>query len=103
MYEEITSESFEELMNELYQKEIWITVIVPLTTIHLYYPEFEFLSFETGEYQFGTEDVDSVHLPFSVKTEEINSIHRDVMLPTLNSEQVILKLNDGEIIIESNC
>jgi hypothetical protein len=100
----ITTDQFERIMECLNEKDVWIQLVTSITNINLFYPDFEFSILENDKYQFGTNEIDSAYIPFSINIDDIESINRDIMLPTVSSEQLILGMCDGsEIIVEFNC
>lgn len=104
MLKSISNKQFYKVMKRLYQKDVWVQVVIPATNLHLFFHSFEFDVLTTGKYQFGTDDIDSERIPFEIRIEDIVSIQRDKFAPTVNSEQIILDLDDGtEIIVEYNC
>lgn len=104
MYEIISKEEFAEIMEGLQGKEVWLKISTDTVDVNVVYPEFEFLIFCNGKYQFGTQDYDeeSNIQSIQIRENEIKEIHRDKFAPTLNDEQIILIMIDGtEIFIEN--
>lgn len=106
MFEKITHKKFVDIMEKMLGENIWLKLCTSAFTANIRYEDFEFLEFVSGKYQFGRqqyseEDYDTL----LINKSDILIIHRDKFCPTVNQEQLILKLQDGnEIIIETeNC
>jgi hypothetical protein len=97
MCKKISNKRFEKIMDSLYQKEVWIQIIIPTTNIHKFFPNFEFDILTNGKYQFGTEDIDSDRMPFNIDIEDIESIHRDTFAPTCNGEHLFINMIDDTV------
>ena len=109
MFEEITQEQFQEIMETLLSKDVWLGIYTDIISVRINYPEFEFLRFTKGAYQFGhmyheEEENELQYQDVEINVNEIISIHRDSFSPTVNGEQIVLELIDGvRLILECNC
>jgi len=109
MFDEITQEQFEEIMETLLGKDVWLGVHADTISVSINYPEFEFLHFTKGAYQFGhifneEEEYELQYQDIEVGINDVISIHRDSFSLTSDSEQIVLELIDGiQLILEHNC
>lgn len=104
--EVISKEKFEQIMDDLQSERVELMVNTDTVNVNVAYPEFEFLSFTNGKYQFGVQDHDEesdIYLML-IKKDEIKEIQRDEIAPTLDSEEIILTMiDDTEIFVRHNC
>ena len=109
MFDVITKEQFEEIMEDLLGKNVWLGIHTDTISVHINYSEFEFLHFTKGTYQFGhmfnkEEENELEYQNVEVGIDDIVSIHRDTTFLTVNAEQIVLELIDGmQLILEHNC
>jgi hypothetical protein len=109
MFEEITQGQFQEIMENLLGKDVWLGVYTDTISVRINYPEFEFLHFVKGAYQFGhmfngDGENELNYQNIEINVNEIISIHRDTMSLTVEAEQIVLELIDGvQLILECNC
>ena len=107
MFNELTNEEFEEIMEDLtcglYLKVICGNVF----TTTVFYPEFEFLCFDDNRYSFGHKEFDDENnfQNIIIDADNICTIHRCTVSPLFNAEQIILKLlGNVELILQTdNC
>jgi len=108
MYEKITNNQFQEIVERLTGRSVWLKVFSDTIDIDVLYQNFEFLHFpKIEQYQFGhvVYNEENNYQNILIDICDINSIHRDSTLPTISGEQIILEMIDGiQLVIESeNC
>ena len=104
-YNQLTKLQFEEIMDELLGKPVWLEIRTDTVSKHTFYDGFEFLSFINGKYQFGfleyNEEREYENL--MIRIDDILDIHRNPIAPSMGAEQVILSMCCGaEIFVEYN-
>jgi len=94
-----------DIMELLNGECVWVNIHTETVNIHRMFAEFEFLVFESGEWQFGhlEYDEENEYQNIIIHSDDIQSIQRDEFAPTVGSEQVVLVMvDDVEIIVEIN-
>jgi len=106
LFNQITNLEFEEIMEQI-SGGLWLKVVCDTVPVNVFYPEFEFLVFNSGKYQFG-------HLEYNeennfqniiIDLNDIYEIHRCSVSPLFDAEQIILTMHDDvRIFLETeNC
>ena len=99
MINQLTNEQFEEFMLNFNDRSVWLKVLCNTVTTNVYYPEFEFLIFESlNKYQFGHSEYseENNYQNIMIKIDDIEVIHTSIF-----DDQVSLIMCDGiEIILE---
>jgi len=99
MINQLTAEQFEEFMLRFNDTSVWLKVLCGTVNLDVYYPEFEFLIFESlNKYQFGHLEFneENNHQNIMIKIDNIEVIHTSIF-----DDQVSLIMRDGiEIILE---
>lgn len=106
-YEQLTKNQFVEIMENLLEKPVWVTVKTKTVNVDVFYNEFEFISFNNGKYQFGhMVDECEYELQYQnllIKKSDILCIHRNPFAPTVNAEEIVLSMMDKtELRVEYN-
>jgi len=107
MFNELTNEEFELIMEDL-TCGLYLKVICgDVFTTTIFYPEFEFTVFTNNSYQFGHKEFDD-EINFQniiIDVAHICTIHRCNISPLFDAEQIIVKLlDDVELILQTdNC
>jgi len=104
-YNQLTKLQFEEIMDELLGKPVWLEIRTDTVSKHTFYDGFEFLSFMNGKYQFGfleyNEEREYENL--MIRIDDILDIHRNPIASSMGAEQVILSMCCGaELFVEYN-
>jgi len=105
-YNQLTKLQFEEIMDEV-SGGLWLKVVCDSVPVNVFYPEFEFLVFNSGKYQFG-------HLEYNeennfqniiIDVDSVVEIHRCSISSMFDAEQIILTMYDNiRIFLETdNC
>jgi len=104
-YHQLTNEQFEEIMDELLGKPIWLEVRTDTVNVNVLYDGFEFLSFVNGQYQFGflEYDEENEHKDLLINKSDVLCVHRNPIAPSMGAEQIVLSMCCGtEIFVEYN-
>ena len=106
-YNQLTKLQFEEIMEEI-TDGLWLKVVCDSVSVNVFYPEFEFLVFESdNKYQFGHLEYDEENnfQNIIIDVDDIDTIHRCSVSPMFNAEQIILTMcDDVRIFLETdNC
>jgi len=104
-YNQLTNLQFEEIMEGLLGKPVWLEVKTETVIVNVLYDGFEFLSFVNGKYQFGFENYDeeNEYKNLLINQSDILDIHRNSFAPSMNAEQIVLSMIDfTEIFVEYN-
>ena len=104
-YNQLTKSQFEEIMDELLGKPVWLEVRTDTVSKHTFYENFEFLSFVNGKYQFGNLEYNEEreYENLMINQLDVLDIHRNPIAPSMGAEQVILSMVDfTEIFVEYN-
>ena len=104
-YHQLTKLQFEEIMDELLGKPVWLEVRTDTISKHTFYDEFEFLNFVNGKYQFGFLEYqeENEYKNLLINQNDVLEIHRNPFAPSMGAEQVILSMCCGaEIFVEYN-
>jgi len=104
-YNQLTNEQFEEIMDELLGKPVWLEVRTDAVSVNVLYDGFEFLSFVNGQYQFGHEiyDEENEYKNLLINQLDVLDIHRNLIAPSIGAEQIVLSMIDfTEIFVEYN-
>jgi len=104
-YHQLTKLQFEEIMDELLGKPVWLEVRTDTVSVNVLYDGFEFLNFLNGKYQFGFENYDEEkeYKNLLINQSDILDIHRNPFAPSMNAEQIVLSMIDfTEIFVEYN-
>jgi len=102
MYKQITNDHFEEIMMQSINKPIWLDVVSDTVSIPIQYPNFEFLVFKSGKYQFGHAEYDEEnnYQNLMIDIDCVAEIHRNEYYMYFG-EQIILTMIDGiQLILE---
>ena len=105
MYEQITNNQFLETMERLQGRSVWLKVICDTILVSVFYPDFEFLSFTNGKYQFGHADYneENNYQNLMIDIDTIAEIHRN-KYSMFFGEEIILTMIDGiQLILEFGC
>ena len=107
MFNQITNEQFEEIMESL-TGGLWLKVVCDSVSANVFYPEFEFLIFgDCEKYQFGHLEYDEENnfQNIIIDADDIDTIHRCSISPIFNAEQIVLTMyDDVRIFLETeNC
>jgi len=104
-YNQLTKPQFEEIMDGLLGKPVWLEIKTETVIVNVLYDGFEFLSFINGKYQFGYENYqeENEYKILLINQLDILDIHRNPIAPSMGAEQVILSMIDfTEIFVEYN-
>jgi len=104
-YNQLTKSQFEEIMDELLGKPVWLEVRTDTVNVNVLYDGFEFLSFVNGKYQFGHEfyQEENEYKCLMINQLDILDIHRNPIAPSMGAEQIVLSMCCGtEIFVEYN-
>jgi len=104
-YHQLTKSQFEEIMDELLGKPVWLEVRTDTVSKHTFYDGFKFLSFVNGKYQFGNLEYNEEreYENLMINKLDVLDIHRNPIAPSMGAEQVILSMVDfTEIFVEYN-
>lgn len=103
MYKEISKDEFQEIMEQLTNKPVWLKVFSDCVTVDILYPSFEFLHFpKIKQFQFGHAEYneENNYQNILIDVVDIVEIHKDIISPT----QIIIVLVDGlQLIVECDC
>ena len=106
MFNQITNEQFEEIMESL-TDGLWLKVVCDSVSVSTFYSEFEFLVFNSGKYQFGHKKYDEENnfQNIIINVDDICCIHRCSISPMFCAEQIVLTMfDDVRIFLETeNC
>ena len=92
MFNQITNEQFEEIMEQI-SGGLWLKVVCDSVPVNVFYPEFEFLVFNFGKYQFG-------HLEYNeennfqniiIDVDSVVEIHRCSISPMFDDVRIFLE------------
>lgn len=97
MYEQIDHNQFKTTMEKLQNKSVWLQFQTETISLDRLFKEFEFLSFLSERYQLGFTDYDeeNEYKKLLIRQSDIIKIQRDIILPTINAEEIILTMRDG--------
>jgi len=105
-YNQLTKLQFEEIMESL-TGGLWLKVVCDSVPVNVFYPEFEFLVFNSGKYQFGHLEYDEENnfQNIIIDADSVVGIHRCSISPMFCAEQIILTMfDDVRIFLETeNC
>ena len=104
MFNQITNEQFEEIMESL-TDGLWLKVVCDSVSVSTFYSEFEFLVFNSGKYQFGHAEYDEEnnYQNLIIDIDCVAEIYRNEY-SMFFGEQIILTLIDGiQLILEFGC
>jgi len=104
-YNQLTRDQFEEIMDELTGKPVWLEVRTDTISVNVLYDGFEFLSFVDGKYQFGNLEYqeENEHKDLLINQDDVLDIHRNPIAPSMGAEQIVLSMVDfTEIFVEYN-
>jgi len=106
LFNQLTNLEFEEIMGNL-TDGLWLKVVCDSVTVNVFYPEFEFLVFNSGKYQFGHLEYneENNYQNICIDTDNVVEIHRNKYSPMFRAEQIILTMyDDVRIFLETeNC
>jgi len=105
MYKQITNNEFEEIMDQSINKPVWLDVVSDTVSIPIQYPNFEFLVFNSGKYQFGHAEYDEEnnYQNLMIDIDCVAEIYRNEY-SMFFGEQIILTMIDGiQLILEFGC
>ena len=87
-YSQLTKLQFEEVMEELLGKPVWLEVKTDIVSVNVFYENFEFLSFVNGKYQFGflEYDEENEHKNLLINQVDVLEIHRNPFALNVGAE-----------------